>query len=46
MPAEAQTIETGCRRLIEPAQMGTLFKVLALAGPQGPVPAGFAPAAP
>ncbi|HXS41242.1 MAG TPA: SAM-dependent methyltransferase [Stellaceae bacterium] len=46
MPAEAQTIETGCRRLIEPAQMGTLFKVLALAGPQGPVPAGFSAEAP
>jgi NADH dehydrogenase [ubiquinone] 1 alpha subcomplex assembly factor 7 len=40
---EAEAIEAGCRRLIEPAQMGTLFKVLALTGPSDPVPAGFAP---
>jgi NADH dehydrogenase [ubiquinone] 1 alpha subcomplex assembly factor 7 len=42
-PAETETIEAACRRLIEPAQMGTLFKVLALTGPNDPVPAGFAP---
>ncbi len=30
------------RRLTEPAEMGSLFKVLALAGPDAPPPAGFA----
>jgi len=42
-PAEADAIEAGCRRLIDPAQMGTLFKVLALTGPNDRLPAGFAP---
>ena len=42
-PSETHAIQSGCRRLIEPAQMGTLFKALVLAGPNDPVPAGFAP---
>jgi NADH dehydrogenase [ubiquinone] 1 alpha subcomplex assembly factor 7 len=43
-PEQAQTIETGCRRLIDPAEMGTLFKVLALGQRGAPTPAGFAEA--
>jgi NADH dehydrogenase [ubiquinone] 1 alpha subcomplex assembly factor 7 len=38
---EAQAIEAACRRLIEPAQMGSLFKALALTHPDLPAPAGF-----
>lgn len=38
---QQESIRSGCRRLIEPAQMGTLFKVLALTQQGGPVPAGF-----
>ncbi len=38
---EAQAIEAACRRLIEPAQMGSLFKALALTHPSLPAPAGF-----
>jgi NADH dehydrogenase [ubiquinone] 1 alpha subcomplex assembly factor 7 len=41
-PAQAAAITGGCRRLIDPAGMGTLFKVLALAHPRLPAPAGFA----
>ncbi|HEY3918713.1 MAG TPA: SAM-dependent methyltransferase [Stellaceae bacterium] len=41
-PAQRDAIRSGCRRLIEPAQMGTLFKVLGLTQQGGPVPAGFA----
>jgi NADH dehydrogenase [ubiquinone] 1 alpha subcomplex assembly factor 7 len=40
-PDQQIAIRSGCRRLIEPAEMGTLFKVLALAQKGGPVPAGF-----
>ena len=40
-PEQQEAIRSGCRRLIEPAQMGTLFKVLALTQKGGPVPAGF-----
>ena len=40
-PDQQSTIRSGCRRLIEPAEMGTLFKVLALTQKGGPVPAGF-----
>jgi NADH dehydrogenase [ubiquinone] 1 alpha subcomplex assembly factor 7 len=39
-------IRSGCRRLIEPAEMGSLFKVLALTQQGGPVPAGFGAATP
>ncbi len=38
---ESQAIEAACRRLIEPAQMGSLFKALALTHPDLPAPAGF-----
>jgi NADH dehydrogenase [ubiquinone] 1 alpha subcomplex assembly factor 7 len=41
-PAQHEAIRSGCRRLIEPDQMGNLFKVLALTQKGGPVPAGFA----
>ncbi|HKR19824.1 MAG TPA: SAM-dependent methyltransferase [Stellaceae bacterium] len=34
-------IESGCRRLLDETQMGTLFKVLALTGRDAPPPAGF-----
>jgi len=45
-PEQAQAIETGCRRLIDPAAMGALFKVLALGQRGAPAPAGFAEAQP
>jgi NADH dehydrogenase [ubiquinone] 1 alpha subcomplex assembly factor 7 len=32
-PAQADIIRSGCRRLIDPAEMGELFKVMALAHP-------------
>ena len=41
-PAQQETIRGGVQRLIDPAQMGTLFKVLALTRQGGPIPAGFA----
>jgi len=34
-------IESGCHRLLDETQMGTLFKVLALTGSDAPPPAGF-----
>ena len=40
-PAQRAELESGLRRLIDPAQMGTLFKVLALTPPGLPAPAGF-----
>ena len=40
-PDQQIAIRSGCRRLIEPAEMGTLFKVLALTQKGAPVPAGF-----
>jgi NADH dehydrogenase [ubiquinone] 1 alpha subcomplex assembly factor 7 len=40
-PAQQEALRSGCRRLIEPAEMGRLFKVLALTQKVGPVPAGF-----
>ncbi len=42
-PDRAETLHEGAQRLVEPAQMGTLFKVLGLSGPGGPAPAGFPP---
>lgn len=39
--AERAALEAGVRRLVDPAAMGARFRVLALAGPGGPVPAGF-----
>ena len=35
-------LESGLRRLIDPGEMGTLFKVIALTSPGLPAPAGFA----
>ncbi|HZL58840.1 MAG TPA: SAM-dependent methyltransferase [Stellaceae bacterium] len=40
--ATVESLAAGVRRLIEPAQMGTLFKALALTSPAAPPPAGFA----
>jgi NADH dehydrogenase [ubiquinone] 1 alpha subcomplex assembly factor 7 len=40
-PEQQIAIRSGCRRLIEPAEMGTLFKVLALTQKAAPVPAGL-----
>ena len=34
--------ESGLQRLLDPRQMGNLFKALALTSPGLPVPAGFA----
>ena len=42
---QAANILSGCRRLIDPAQMGTLFKAMALTRPGMPPPAGFEPEA-
>ncbi|MDE2230032.1 MAG: SAM-dependent methyltransferase [Alphaproteobacteria bacterium] len=39
--AEQATIESGCRRLLDETQMGTLFKALALTGGAASPPAGF-----
>lgn len=41
-PDQRAALETGLRRLIDPSEMGTLFKVLAIASPDLPAPAGFA----
>src|SRR5206468_863347 len=43
-PAQQAALDSGLKRLIEPAQMGTLFKALALTSPGLPAPAGFAAA--
>lgn len=40
-PEQAIQIDTGVRRLIHPAEMGTLFKSIAVAHPQLPLPPGF-----
>ncbi|MBV9825283.1 MAG: SAM-dependent methyltransferase [Alphaproteobacteria bacterium] len=41
-PGQRATHESAVHRLIDPGQMGTLFKVLALTSPGLPGPAGFA----
>ena len=41
-PDQRGALETGLRRLIDPSEMGTLFKVLAMTSPDMPAPAGFA----
>lgn len=41
-PAQRPLLETGLSRLIDPDQMGNLFKALALTSPRLPAPAGFA----
>ncbi|EME68399.1 hypothetical protein H261_18607 [Paramagnetospirillum caucaseum] len=43
-PEQAAHLASGARRLIDPAEMGTLFKVMALASPLLPVPPGLEPA--
>jgi NADH dehydrogenase [ubiquinone] 1 alpha subcomplex assembly factor 7 len=43
--AQREALEAGLKRLIDPAQMGTLFKALAIVSPGSPAPAGFAPPA-
>ena len=40
-PAQAEALESGCARLVGEEAMGSLFKVLALAPPDAPVPPGF-----
>ena len=40
-PAQRADLKNGLQRLIEPAQMGNLFKALALNSPGLPAPAGF-----
>lgn len=40
-PAQAADIDSAVTRLVSPDQMGTLFKALALTGPDDPAPPGF-----
>jgi NADH dehydrogenase [ubiquinone] 1 alpha subcomplex assembly factor 7 len=40
--AQSETIRSGCRRLIDPAQMGALFKVMAITPRDVSAPDGFA----
>ena len=40
-PGQAADIRAARRRLVDPAEMGTLFKVLAVAHPELPPPPGF-----
>ncbi|HWD59273.1 MAG TPA: SAM-dependent methyltransferase [Stellaceae bacterium] len=40
-PGQRAALESGLRRLIDPAEMGTLFKVVAMTSPGLPAPAGF-----
>ena len=42
-PAERERLQNGLLRLLDPDQMGTLFKVMALTSPGLPVPPGFDP---
>jgi len=41
-PEQRAALESGLRRLIDPTEMGTLFKALAVTSPGLPAPAGFA----
>ncbi len=41
-PAQRAALESGLQRLLDPAQMGNLFKALALTSPNLPAPTGFA----
>jgi SAM-dependent MidA family methyltransferase len=43
-PAQRRQLETGVERLLDPAQMGDLFKAVALVSPRLPTPIGFEPA--
>ncbi len=40
-PARRALLDSGLKRLLDPAQMGNLFKALALTSPGLPAPAGF-----
>jgi len=40
-PEQRAALESGLKRLIDPVEMGTLFKVLAMTSPGLPAPAGF-----
>jgi NADH dehydrogenase [ubiquinone] 1 alpha subcomplex assembly factor 7 len=40
-PQRREALESGLERLLDPAQMGTLFKAMALASPSVPAPPGF-----
>jgi len=42
-PAQWPSVESGVRRLLDPGEMGDLFKVVALISPGLPSPAGFDP---
>jgi NADH dehydrogenase [ubiquinone] 1 alpha subcomplex assembly factor 7 len=42
-PAERRSLESGVRRLLDPGQMGDLFKVVAVISPGLASPAGFNP---
>lgn len=42
LPDQAKTVEIARKRLVDPAEMGELFKVLALTAPDWPEGAGFA----
>jgi NADH dehydrogenase [ubiquinone] 1 alpha subcomplex assembly factor 7 len=42
-PAQRRSLESGVRRLLDPGEMGELFKVVALVSPGLPAPAGFDP---
>jgi NADH dehydrogenase [ubiquinone] 1 alpha subcomplex assembly factor 7 len=42
-PSQRQALESGLRRLLDPSEMGDLFKVVALVSPGLPPPAGFDP---
>ena len=40
-PSQRQALDSGVGRLLDPAEMGTLFKVIALISPGLPPPPGF-----
>jgi NADH dehydrogenase [ubiquinone] 1 alpha subcomplex assembly factor 7 len=40
-PAQRQTLERGVERLLDPSEMGTLFRAIALVSPGLPPPPGF-----
>ena len=44
-PGQRQALDSGVGRLLDPGEMGTLFKVIALISPGLPPPPGFTAAA-
>lgn len=42
-PEQRRLLETGCARLVEPDQMGELFRAVAVTPPSAPTPPGFLP---